>query len=164
MSPLFETRDMTTNPARVGSSSRGKTFNSTWRARALQRLSLLAIGCVLSGCAGDDGTVPVSGVLKLSTGEPLGGGKLLFYSNDGTVTTGVAQSDGSFVIQQSVESDGLPPGEYTVVIKSPPPVDIDAPPLAPKFHQKYGGRMTTDLRVTVAADAPLLDIVLDPPQ
>jgi len=133
----------------------------TWRQ--IIGIWLLATASCLPGCGGSDGTVPVSGDVKLASGEPLANADLQFYSSVGGVATSMTDAAGHFTISRDAQSDGLPPGDYVVVVKPPTQDNIDAPAPPPKFHLKYHGRSTTDLRATVTTDGAELEFVLDPP-
>lgn len=71
---------------------------------------LLTVGC-------DNGLVPIRGVVTLD-GEPLQHATVTFMRTDqkGRPASGLTGDDGSFDLTTYQASDGLPPGDYRVLI------------------------------------------------
>lgn len=133
----------------------GKIFPARYVQLAVLLLAFL-------GCRGNDGTYPVTGSVTIKDASPLAGATIMFHSADGSVYTTVADADGKFVIRAKMNSIGLPPGNYQVVVQEPLPDDIDRP-TPPKIHPKYTSASSTDLQVTVDKQDNVFDLVLDPP-
>jgi len=78
-----------------------------------QFLPLALLFCVvLTGCG--DGTVPSSGTIKFSNGEPVPFG-LVFFENPQFSYRGTIQ-DGTYQIEGVKRGSGLPPGSYRVYV------------------------------------------------
>ncbi len=78
-------------------------------------LLLVPVLCVLVGCGGGIGTVPVSGKV-LVDGQPLEDVVVLFSptASDGRAASGRTNASGEFVLTTEVNGDGALPGSYQV--------------------------------------------------
>jgi hypothetical protein len=124
---------------------------------------LLVCFALCLGCGGNDGTYPVSGSVKLSSGEPLPSASIMFRAADGKTYSTGADADGQFTMHAHADASGLPPGNYHVVVQEPPSDDIDAR-VPPKIHPKYARAQSTDLQATVGEQTNQFDFSLDPPR
>lgn len=113
--------------------------------------SLLLLFCVsifLIGC----GQNKVSGKVVFSDDKtPLNKGILVFYGEQG-ISRGEIKPDGTYSVTTKKPNDGLPKGEYIVVVQGTE-INKSTPPAAPVYETaidpKYGAKETTDLKVTV---------------
>jgi hypothetical protein len=87
-------------------------------------LVVLASAALAAGCSGPR-LVPVEGAVVWPDGSPaldLGGGAVEFESADRqTSARGEIGPDATFTLSSSKPGDGVPPGEYRVVVVPPPP-------------------------------------------
>ena len=100
-------------------------------------LVLAVLFCVvLTGCG--DGTVPSSGTVTFSSGEPVPSG-IVFFENPQFSYRGTIQ-DGTYTIEGVEAGSGLPPGSYKVyVMGTDPSTDLSL------FDEKYTNSATSGL-------------------
>ena len=117
---------------------------------------------LLAGC-GSASRATVSGTLKSADGTPLVGSRITARNEKtGQSATGVAGQDGQFELGQEKPGDGLPAGDYRVVIVEDLG-DWDHPQ-RPSIARKYGKPATSGLTLSVKPGEHLvLEIKLDPP-
>lgn len=130
--------------------------------RSLAGVCVCTVLLFMLGCGGNDGNIPVTGDVKLASGEGLGGATVRFRSEDGKNFMTTTDFNGHFTLKADDKSAGIPAGEYSVVIQEAIGDDIDAPS-RPKIHRKYLNRESTDLKVTVSPEQTSYDFTLDPP-
>lgn len=119
----------------------------------------LMVQCV--GCGTDKATV--TGSVTRADGSPLADARVVFRSPaTGASARGVTDSEGRYTLGTLEKGDGIPPGEYKVVIGEDRG-SWDAP--APRtVHARYEKSSTTDLTATIEPGATKeLHFVLDPP-
>jgi hypothetical protein len=80
-------------------------------------LFLLCAVAALSGCY-SGGKYPVSGRVVDTAGQPIDGleGSEIQFSNDAGSSVGEIKKDGSFSLFTETAGDGVPPGDYQVLI------------------------------------------------
>jgi hypothetical protein len=138
-----------------------------WTARPARRvLSWLLISMVvvvLAGCGGDANPLrgarlyPVKGKFVLSDGKPLTSGKVTFIGTKSQITSiTTVESDGGFEFK-SPNGDGLPEGEYRVVLDPTPSGEIKVARGAKvkinlPYPSKYTDEDGSDLKATVTSD------------
>lgn len=98
------------------------------RDRTVRAVLYGLLGVVACGCGGDGrpSLVKVEGTVTLN-GEPLGGAKLGFIPVDqgdyGRASRATSNADGTFVVGTYAKDDGMPRGQYTVVVEKTEYVD-----------------------------------------
>ena len=119
----------------------------------------LCCGLVVSvgGCGGKAGLIPVTGQLTLD-GEPYGPGNLILIPTSrqdgapGQTAYGSADAEGGIVFQTYDPGDGIPIGEYRVMV-----TPTGSAPPSPLVYQNE----QTPLTVSVDSDLKELKIDLD---
>jgi hypothetical protein len=112
-------------------------------------------------------TYPVRGWLH-ADGAPVAGVRLQFFPADPKIKVGLAadalvEQDGSFAVSTYGTFDGLPEGEYVVVVTpANRPGENPQGQLPTTVAEKYTKRDTTDLRVQVKKAAADLRLELKP--
>lgn len=129
---------------------------------------------VFAGCSGGPkmpARAPVSGVVKVN-GQPAANVSVQFIPADeakGRSATGKADGSGKYVLFTFEPNDGAIPGEYKVVVSSPPAEEKAFKDKKVEFSgakdsggtkipEKYSDPKKTDLKVTVKSgtnDIPL---------
>lgn len=118
--------------------------------RILSGLLILLI--VAAGC-GDH--VGLHGKVTFSdTGEPVPTGEIIF-STPTFMSQASIKPDGTFIVGTYKENDGLPPGDYDVMITA---INEGAENL---IDPKYAERATSGLKAEVDASTKKLDFVVD---
>lgn len=148
-----------------------------------RRVFALLVLVALSGC-GTKKMVPVKGLVKLD-GAPLAGATIRFIGTDGGTSrpmTGISKSDGTFQMTTFASNDGVPPGEYRVIVtktegKPDPKLEeassegvpahykrrFEEKPMPPGLPAIYGDPAKTPLKCTVPTVGPLpLDLESNP--
>jgi hypothetical protein len=125
-----------------------------WSCCALA--SLIVAGCGGGKSLGGVKLYPVKGKILLHDGKPLTSGRVSFVGLKSTITSLASiESDGGFTFK-SPDGDGLPEGEYRVVIDPAPPTSIKGSPAKTKivlpFAAKYTDEDGSDLKATVTSD------------
>ncbi len=138
---------------------------------SLLSVVLVAIaGMATLGCGSADNMAPVKGVVTVG-GEPVPSGTIQFIpASGGRPATGQIGSDGSYALSTKTPGDGVPPGEYKVIIEAKQTSgggggDISVPSgpvkvtwLAP---QKYSTVASSDLTATVESGTNEINFPLD---
>lgn len=117
----------------------------------VHRICTLLLLLVLAGCGGRK-LYPVEGTVQWMDGKPaveLAGGAVNFESADGTLSaTGPIGPDARYRLSTERTHDGVPAGEYRVVLSAPPSANPDRPTRS-VLNPLYQRLETTKLRVTV---------------
>jgi len=107
-------------------------------------LTAVAVGVAGCGSSPLSGTrfYPVKGKVLLADGKPLTSGDVLFIGTKSQLTSrATIESDGGFTFK-SPNGDGLPEGEYRVVIESTP--GASGKRLAEKVNLPYASKYTDE--------------------
>ena len=140
----------------------------TW----MLRTAMLFAACTFIGCRSDgELLVPVEGTVTLN-GTPLSDGAVSFRAAPGNPTlhqpTGPIDSDGRYRLFVG-RREGVPPGEYKVVVFANEPMVHDPSNVHPQMpktliDRRYNAPETTPLSVEVSADLEraTFDFDLDP--
>jgi hypothetical protein len=117
---------------------------------------------VVAGCGRSD-RATVSGTLVRKDGTPLVRARVIATSAEsGKSAYGQTDESGEFELGISEAGDGVPPGEYTVVILENRG-DAEVPPPA-TISKKYRDRSKSGINLSVeAGDSEQLQLRLDPP-
>jgi hypothetical protein len=100
---------------------------------------------------------PVKGKVLVSDGKPFTSGKVIFIQSKTQITSGTAlESDGGFAFK-SANGDGLPAGEYRVILEpelsgGPKPSRGARVKMNLPFASKYTDEDGSDLKATVTSD------------
>jgi len=134
-------------------------------------LVTLAVAVAMAvGCGPNNGTVKVTGVAKLANGRPLPGGRVILTGGPAGAN-GAIKSDGSFTLGTFTTTDGVKPGNYTVLITGAAEPDTrtyeeriqgvgkEPPSLVAK---KYASAATSDLKVEIIKGPNVLEFSLEP--
>jgi hypothetical protein len=135
-------------------------FSSTSHSlRAIRFAVLFALG-MLTGCGGSDRAM-VSGTLLYQDGAPLVGARVIARSNEtGKSAYGQTNASGYYELGGSTQGDGIPPGEYYVVVTEDLGDENNRRP--PTIHNKYRNPATSGLSLNVkAGEKVVLDAKLD---
>ena len=127
------------------------------------RIALLLSLMFSTGC-GNPERATVSGTLLRKDGTPLAGARVIARSNE-TGKAGYGQTDGHgrFELGVAEESDGIPPGDYYVVIVEDRGDEHNRRP--PTIAAKYRNPSTSGLALTVkAGENAELNATLEPPE
>lgn len=123
----------------------------------LFRFLLVGFACLAlspAGCTPGPKAFAVEGTLVFEDGKPakeLAGGTVSFESvADQSNAAGEIHRDGTFRLTSPLGSDGVPAGEYRVLVLPPEPRDADNPP-PPIIPIRYYNYQDSGLRVTVEA-------------
>jgi hypothetical protein len=117
---------------------------------------LVAAGCGSSNALNGQTLYPVKGKILLHNGKPLTSGRVAFFATGSTLTsTATIESDGGFAFK-SPSGDGLPEGQYRVVIDP----GLDPPSKSSRsktklnlpFAARYTDEDGSDLKATVTRD------------
>jgi hypothetical protein len=100
-------------------------------------LPMMVIAAVSMGCGGDGlQRAPITGIVTVE-GAPIAGASLQFIpkgATPGEGALGISNAEGKFEVISSRRGDeGIPPGEYTVMVSLL--ADPDGTPLAPDAMQ-----------------------------
>lgn len=88
-----------------------------------------------TGCEPDyPETAPVSGRVTLSN-EPVSGGEIQFWPEDGMMATGRIESDGSYRLTTFQPDDGAILGEHRVAIRAEGPIGASGLITVPERYQ-----------------------------
>lgn len=127
-------------------------------------LAVLSIALILfpmAGCGGD--TAYVSGSLRRHDGSPLDGARVTARATaTGEAASALTDAQGHFELTTEKNSDGIPPGDYYVIIYE----DRGDPdyPNPWTISTKYTKRSASGIEFSVAAgERKVLDLTLDPP-
>lgn len=119
----------------------------------LRSIALAATLCLVAGCGGGSGTVPVRGTVTFK-GKPVPSGTVTFIPDSGQHATGEIGPDGSYTLTTYKAGDGAVPGSYKVVVVAVqdtsdrlPEERASLPP--PIIPTKYTSVATTDLTAQV---------------
>jgi len=144
----------------------GSALMAAWSPLQISWHLLLWVTCVLitaSGCGGSD-RAKVTGTVRHQDGTPLVGALVIARSNTtGSSANGDTDGNGHFVLRTDQERDGIPPGDYYVIIvegrrelDSPQPQTISA---------KYRSPSSSGLRFSVKpGEETVFDVTLDTSQ
>ena len=140
------------------------SFVDSLITRSALRFAWFLSGAVvlgLSGCSDPNPLrgarfFPVKGTVLLSDGKPLTTGNVVFVGTKSQVTSSAAiASDGGFIFK-SPKGDGLPEGEYRVLIEPTPGTDVKGSRGKAKINLPYASKYTdedgSDLKATVSSD------------
>jgi len=132
-------------------------------------ITVIAAG---AGCSSSTGPplIPVSGTVT-TTGGPLAGADLMFLPADADGNGGTAKTDdkGQFTVTYIRGGDGIPAGEYRVVISkrvmpdgSAPPPDVEPmdSPATETLPPRYSSQRETSLTATVTSGGEPLEFTL----
>ena len=122
--------------------------------------SLALVILLMAGCQHSD-KVGVSGRVVRHDGSPLKGATVIARSDDtGKWAKGTTDADGKYELGAAVAGDGIPPGDYRVIIME----DLgDGGLNKPTVPAKYVNSTTSKLQLTVAkGKKTVFDIKLDP--
>lgn len=114
-----------------------------------------------TGC-GSANTAKVSGTAKLADGTPLVKARVTARSEStGKWASGTTDQEGRFLLGTEVEGEGLPFGEYgLIVVEDRGDWDHPSPP---KVSRKYESPATSGLQLKIdSGESQVLDLVLDP--
>jgi hypothetical protein len=91
-------------------------------------VTLLTIGCVLTGCSHSDRppTYPVTGTVS-SLGKPVTGAAITFVptGNGGEAASAISDSEGKYVLTTWAQGDGARPGQYRVKVSKSAQAAVD---------------------------------------
>lgn len=128
-------------------------MKASWWSILTALLSVSTLGC------GNDGMVKVSGTVS-QNGIPLTQGKIRFIPDRGRPATASIASDGSYKLARTKDSNGFPPGDYSVTVRvtetdisggggyADPNNTVTTKWIVP---EQYAEQETTPLRATVPA-------------
>jgi len=122
-------------------------------------LLALVVGCSKN--------VPLRGTVTFSDDNtPLTAGTVTFRKGDGNIARGRIKEDGTFVVGFEKETNGLPPGQYTVSISDARVVvgqhlGTDDLIWEQLIDMKYERAETSGLTVEVNASTRVFDIQVD---
>ena len=125
-------------------------------------MGVLLVLC-LSGCGEN---MPLSGKITFDDGTPLVSGTIVFEC-DKTLSRGIIQEDGTFVVGTEKSGNGLPKGkQFTICITGayeplPPGVGMVAP--VPLVATKYNNAMTSGLTFNSDGKTKTFNIVVERP-
>jgi hypothetical protein len=119
----------------------------------------LIVSLAAGGCQRTD-KVTVSGRIVRQDGTPLKSATVIARSNEtGKWATGTTDADGRYELGTANAGDGIPPGDYHVVIMEDLGDSGQRPPTIPA---KYGSQTTSKLQLTVGGGRKVVfDITLD---
>jgi len=142
----------------------GQPHTSRYSLTAPALLTLVAALVCVSGC-GDSSppNAPVTGRVVVTGGIPLSAGNLILLPADGSLDVqlpgALIRPDGSFECYSTSGGEGIPPGDYKVLLSFSGSGIADGPSLHRAFT-KYTKAETTPLRVTVPPGG-VSDVVLE---
>ncbi len=120
---------------------------------------ILVVFVSAGGCSdGRPARVPVAGSVKID-GKPLEHGFISFVPSDGQRPGGGAiEAGGQYRVSMYTAFDGLPVGQYTVVVTATEPVND----FAQRWHapKKYANASTSELSVEITKEKSPFDIEL----
>lgn len=113
----------------------------------------------LFGC-GPAGGAKVSGTVKQKDGTPLAKARITARcESTGRWASGVSDESGNFILGTEKAGEGLPPGEYTVIVVEDQG-DWDHPS-PPKISKKYANPVLSGLQFRLEGDDTVLEWTLD---
>jgi hypothetical protein len=124
-------------------------------------IAVLVVATV-AGCGGSEHGA-VTGTLQRRGGAPLVGARVVATSKEtGKSVYGATDEAGHFELSMDENGDGIPPGNYDVIIvENRGDPDNRRPPT---IAAKYGDARTSGLQLGVeAGETEQLNITLDPP-
>jgi hypothetical protein len=102
--------------------------------------------CAIPGCEPSyPETAPVSGKVTLG-GEPVSGGEIQFFPDEGIMATGRIESDGTYRLTTFQPDDGAVIGEHRVAVRAEGPISATGLITVPK---RYQNPETSNLTATV---------------
>jgi Carboxypeptidase regulatory-like domain len=116
----------------------------------------------IAGCGGSD-RAHVSGTVIHKDGSPLIGARIVARSREtGHTGSGVTNDQGFYTLGVEKKGDGMPPGNYYVIIREDRG-DYDYPN-PPTIASKYSSASDSGFSFEVAAgEAKTFDLTADPP-
>src|SRR5687768_11030981 len=120
------------------------------KASGYRSLIWAGMGLLIAGFAGCGGaaakTVAVTGKVTFSDGSPVAKGGVAFNGTAGKAfsATGETKEDGTYQLSTFEENDGVPAGEYTVVVTAN---GQQATVIEPKTVKVEAGKTTIDIKV-----------------
>lgn len=157
--------DSVTSPASTMDRGRGRDRITSLRSRVPQRLTVLLVSLLLTGCGGDDGSalqlpeklIPVTGQVTLD-GKPLPGALVLFLppadQEPWREARGVTDQQGNYELIYYGEHKGTVPGEHEVRITARAPDDIEKQIVPEKYNAK------SSLKETVTPETTKINFAL----
>jgi hypothetical protein len=126
--------------------------------RSLNTLAFVVV-LLVTGCQRSD-KVRVTGRVLLHNGTPLKGASIIARSDEtGKWAKGTTDADGRYELGTGSAGDGIPPGDYHVIIME----DLgDSARNTPTIPAKYVNQATSKLQLTVTNKSVVFDIKLDP--
>jgi hypothetical protein len=123
--------------------------------------SFSALCMVIAGCGASD-RGRVSGTVLRKDGTPLATARVIARSTEtGLTVYGTTDSDGKFALSGDEQSDGIPAGDYDVVILEDRGNPDERRP--PSIAAKYRDPATSGLTLSVeAGESKELNLTLDP--
>jgi hypothetical protein len=110
------------------------------------------------------GHATVTGTVKRADGSPVVGARVIARDDQtGTSRTGETNSEGAYELGESSSADGVPPGNYSVVVL-PERLDLSAEPGTKRIQipEKYQKHSTSSLTFGVqAGEEKQFDITLE---
>jgi len=131
-------------------------------------LVLVALGAATSGCGRSEVLGRITGKVTFQ-GEPVTEGVILFRNEPQAIyMTATLKPDGTYVVRRA-SGEGLPPGDYDVMIR-PPLQDAPMGPALeppkikpyPNIPQKYRSYESSGLSVSVHEGENTLDVDMKP--
>ena len=128
------------------------------RSRTLWGAVLLLVA--IGGCGGSD-HASVSGTVLRHDDSPVAGAYVIARSAEtGAAARGMTDDAGHFELGTTEQGDGVPPGDYYVIIVEERQLDDTRPPTIPS---KYSSSTGSGLQLSVAAgEQKEFDVKLDP--
>ena len=125
--------------------------------------ALLGTTCLLFALAGCEGTnrESVTGTFKHPDGTPVVGARVTARcSTTGVSASGTTDANGQFTLGTTSVGEGVPPGEYYLLVVEPDANFKNPGSISPK----YGRSNASGLSVTVQPGEPaVIEATLDPP-
>jgi hypothetical protein len=134
----------------------------------MRYVALICVLPLLLSAIGCSGKMSVSGKVTFTDGTPLTTGEVRFESS-GFLAAGKIQSDGSYQVGTTSETDGIPKGTYKVSIYAldyshikPEMNPMEAPPAESLVAEKFRSGETSGLTCVVNGSTKF-DIKVDKP-
>jgi hypothetical protein len=140
------------------------------RNRDLKIVPALLLACLAGagGCNGDRvATYATSGKVVFEDGRPLGGGSVIFQSDEHPLTArGMIQEDGTFELGTYETGDGAVAGKHQVAVLAPKAQqDTDEQVVLPEIDVKYQDPRRSEIVLEVTPDGDnQFQITVTPPQ